>query len=446
MKKIVTLCLSLLLLVSLFAGCAKESMEEAAPTTTKVEVSAESAPTTEEEKVEEPKEDVTLTFLMHDNLMYEYFTEKFDINTEYQKIAPHVTIEIEKAKDSGQLEETLKIRYSANELPDIMLIKPYMLSDFEDALYSLNDSAANKNNLFADKYAVNGNIVGIPETAFYEFVFYRKSIFEELGLQIPTTWDEFIAVADTIKTTSQYIPIALGAKDAWPNYPYNEFMPCLETGVGDLWNVMATIDEPFSPGQPFYEAYKKIQRLYDADVFGEDPLGLGFDQAKALFVAKEAAMMAAGQWYISDYTSNGGDINDLGLFFLPTRNQASDPFRVTVMADGFYATPKEGANLEESVAFIEWYFTSEYYPTYLSAKGLGSTVDGIKVDVPLLNEAFDRQEVEYVLYDGGNAEFNKIANAIAFDVKRMGQEMIAGEDLEKLMTKLNEDWKKAKNK
>lgn len=427
-----------ILVLGLVVGCGQK--DESGESTQKENASDATKKTGSDEK-----EEVTLTMLIHDNLMFEYFTDRVNINEVYQEIAPHVTIEIEKAKDSGQLEETLKIRYSANELPDLMLLKPYMLSDFEDALASLNDTKANETNLFAKDYAVDGKVVGIPETAFYEFVFYRKSVFEELGLEIPMTWDDFIGVAETIKSNSDYIPIALGGKDAWPTYPFNEFMPCLEAGVGDYWNVMATIDEPFSPGQAFYDSYVKIQKLYDSDVFGEDPLGLGFDQAKGLFVAKEAAMMAAGQWYISDYTENGGDVDDLGLFFLPTRTSVNDPFRATVMADGFMATPKNGQHVDEAKAFIDWYFSSDYYRTYLGTIGLGGTVEGVTVDVPLLNEAFDRQELEYILYDGGNAKFNDIANSIGFDVKRLGQQMLVGEDFEELMANLNKDWKKAKN-
>ena len=62
-----------------------------------------------------------------------------------------------------------------------------------------------------------------------------------------------------------------------------------------------------------------------------------------------------------------------------------------------------------------------------------------------MGEAFERQELEYVLYDGGNTAFNDIANAIGFDVKRIGQEMLAGDEFEELMAELNKDWKKAKN-
>lgn len=446
MKKIAILLVMVLMATMLF-GCSStdesdKSTEQAKEAGNKSE-SNDSFSKVEEESAK-AKEPVTLTMLFHDNILYEYLTETHDINEYYQEVAPHVTIEIEKAKDSGQMEETIMIRYSANEMPDIMLIKPYMLADLQDALAPLNDTEAFSKNLFAEAYAVDGKVVGMPETAFYEFVYYRKSIFNELGIEVPTTWDQFVDAAVSIKDNSDYIPIALGAKDAWPDYPFNEFMPCLEAGQGDYWNVMAAEDAPFTPGTPFYESYAKIQKLYDSEVFGADPLGLGFDQAKGLFVAKEAAMMAAGQWYLTDYKDNGGDIDDLGLFLLPVRSEETDTFYTTVMADGFYATPENGENLDEVKAFIDWYFTSQYYADYLSFRELGGTMEGIEVDVPILNEAFDRQELEYVLYDGGNSDFQAIANAIAFDVKRMGQEMLVGSDFDEMMDKLNEDWAKAR--
>lgn len=442
MKKL-ALLLSLILMATMLFGCGEaatetESASEAGGTETVTENG------TEEVATDVEKEPVTITMLMHDNNMYEYFTETHNINEYFQEVVPHVTIEIEKARDSGQLEETIMIRHSANELPDLMVIKPYMLADLKDALASLEDTEAFKNNLFAADYAVEGKVVGIPESAFYEFVYYRKSVFDELGLEVPTTWGEFIETAVTIKENSDYIPIALGAKDAWPDYPFNEFMPCLEAQQGDYWNVMASQDAPFSPGEPFYESYKKIQALYDAQVFGADPLGIGWDQARGLFLSKEAAMIAAGQWYLNDYKVEGGDFDDLGLFLLPVRDDESEDFYTTVMADGFYATPENGEHTEEVKAFIDWYFSSDYYADYLSFKEIGGTVDGVVIDVPILNEAFDRQPLQYILYDGGNSDFQAIGNAIAFDVKRMGQEMLAGFDFDEMMEKLNEDWAEAR--
>ncbi len=387
---------------------------------------------------------VTLTLLFHDGFQYEYFLDLQPINDAYQKINPNVTIEIEKVKDSGDLESSLKIRKSADELPDIMLLKPYMLANFKDILADLSSLKIINSNLYAKAYAVEGKVVGIPESAFYEFVYYRKSIFREYGISVPTTWDEFVDAAKLIKAKGEYIPIAMGGKDAWPDYPFNEFMPCLQAGDGQLWNVMAQQNEPFSAGEPFYEAYKKIMKLYDAKVFGDDPLGLGWDQAKGLFIGKKSAMIVAGQWFISDYKSGEGDMADLGLFFLPVRASSSEPFYATVMADGFFATPKDGKNLEEAKKFIEWYFTSDYYKTYLSQKGVNPTMQGVTIDNAVLNEPFENnKDVKFIVYDGGNSQFQQIVNTISFDVKKMGQDMMGGKDFETMMKDLNKKWEDA---
>ena len=44
---------------------------------------------------------------------------------------------------------------------------------------------------------------------------YRKSVFEEKGYTVPKTWDEFVALADKMKTDG-LIPLAFADKDGWP--------------------------------------------------------------------------------------------------------------------------------------------------------------------------------------------------------------------------------------
>ncbi len=387
---------------------------------------------------------VTITMLVHDNIQYEYITETNSISKAFQTVMPNVTIEVEKVKDSEELESNLQIRNSADELPDLMQLKPYMLANFAEVLAPLGDTQAAMNNLYATQYAVDGVVVGIPESVFYEFVYYRKSIFEKYGLTIPQTWDEFIKLAQTIKEKDEYIPILMGGKDSWPDYPFNEYMPCLEAGDGAYWNVMATQEEPFSPGEPFYDAYVKIQKLYDAQVFGSDPLGIGFDQAKSMFVAGEGAMIAAGQWFASDYQSSEGDMDDLGLFLLPTRDTTSDPFNATVMADGFFATPKTGKNTEVVKAFLDWYLTSDYMKDYLKIKGVNSTMKDLVIDLPIFNQGLDGVDANFIVYDGGNTDFQNIVNSFGFDVKKLGQEMMAGEDFDSMMVELNKQWKEGR--
>lgn len=391
-----------------------------------------------------PEEPVTIKYMVFSTEANDAYT-KLDLTGSFKKVKPNITVEIEKVKDSGEFENALKIRKAANELPDIMPMKAYMLADFKDALAPLNDIEAAKNNQYAEKFAIDGNILGVPECMFNEFVWYKKSIFKEYNLQVPRTWDEFINACNTIKAGGKYIPIHMGGKDAWPDYPFNEYMPALEANDGALWNTMATQDEPFAKDKPFYTAYSKIQQLYDAKPFGSDPLGAGFDQVKTMFGSK-GAMIAAGAWFLGDAKKAIADSGDIGTFFLPVRNSAGDKLNTITTVDGFFATPKDGKSLDASKEFINFLFSKDFYATYMKDRGLVSVVRGSKVELdPVLQQAYDAEpEVNFVVYDGGNSEFQRIQAATKFDVKKMGQEMMAGKSLGKMMEDLNKSWKAAR--
>ena len=44
---------------------------------------------------------------------------------------------------------------------------------------------------------------------------YNKKIFQELGLSVPKTEQEFLAVLDKIKKNGKYVPLVIGTKDQW---------------------------------------------------------------------------------------------------------------------------------------------------------------------------------------------------------------------------------------
>ena len=390
---------------------------------------------------------VTISLANWDQNSYEYFTNIEPLVDAYKIVKPNVTVELENIPSSEEYEKNLKIRNSANELPDIFPLKPYMLANFKDSVIDMSDLNACKNNKFAEGHAIDGKVIGIPITSFYELVYYQKDKFEELGLSIPQTWDEFVNTAIKIKKESKYIPIILAAKDVWPDYPYNEFMPLLEAKDGNYWNVMATIDEPFTSDKPFYKSYEKIKKLYDAKVFGDDPLGISFDHCRQLFAADKGVMVALGQWYQPTYETDGGDINDLGVFFLPVRDNKSDPFVVTTMADMFIAISANSKNLKEAKAFVEWFF-KDYYSDFIAWLKQGPTMKDIEADDPLLKQAFDNVEgeLELTVIQPDGEDFVRIKEAVQFDVKRLGQEMLTGANLDQMMTDLNKKWKEAKNK
>src|SRR5690606_26128584 len=142
-------------------------------------------------------------------------------------------------------------------------------------------------------------------------------------------------VGKKIKESGKYIPILMGQKDDWTNYPFTEFMPALIANDGALWNTMATQDEPFGKDGPFYQAFAKYKQLIDEGVLSKDLLGAGNDQLKVMFGSKGGAMAAMGAWFYSEInTQLNGDFSDVGAFLLPVRDTVDEPFRTIVMVDG----------------------------------------------------------------------------------------------------------------
>ncbi|MGL4633968.1 MAG: ABC transporter substrate-binding protein, partial [Cetobacterium sp.] len=146
-----------------------------------------------------------LTFSTWEGTGEQFFTDINDINTEYKKINPNVTIKIEKIPNT-EYDTTMKIRNTAKQLPDIFAIRNKHMYSYRDAVHDLSDLNASKINTFAEPYKIDGKVVGLPMYGFNEYVYYRKSVFNKLGLEVPQTWNEFLGVVETINNSSDLIP------------------------------------------------------------------------------------------------------------------------------------------------------------------------------------------------------------------------------------------------
>ncbi|MBD5472370.1 MAG: extracellular solute-binding protein [Lachnospiraceae bacterium] len=64
-----------------------------------------------------------------------------------------------------------------------------------------------------EQYGLDGHIYAIPETQTFNVMFYRKDVLEELELEVPDTWQEFIEMLPTIQgnNLSVGIPTAAGS-------------------------------------------------------------------------------------------------------------------------------------------------------------------------------------------------------------------------------------------
>ncbi len=395
----------------------------------------------------------TITFTIWDNNLND-FIESNDMVGKFREVYPNANIEVEKIKDDSEYWNSMKMRASANQLPDVMFNKPFTLARFKDFLLDLSNTEAAKNNLLADGYALDGKILGIPMTSGYEYVFYWKDLFREAGVEVPTTWPEFVAACQKLqafygKDNPNFMALAVGLKDEWPDYPFMEFMPALISGNGQNWNTMASQDAPFAAGTDVNTAYTKVYDLFTSGVLGKDPLGLGNDQVTSLFAVKDAAIFASGDWSLQNITNGADDIAELGTFYLPVRASEADPYNVIVQGDSFMGVTTHSKNPELAKAFVEWFYSDAWYPEYIAYVSSATSMANFPKDKdPILAESDDNcPDMALVMYDGGGDDFTAIQNETSFDYKKLGAQMLTPNfNLDKALGELNAKWAAARSK
>ena len=399
----------------------------------------------------DPNIKATLTFGTWDADAMKLYDE-LDIESRFQQLYPNVTLEIEEYKDDTEYFNAMKIRASAKELPDIMFNETVTLANFAEYLYDLSDLDATKNNILAEGYAIDGKVLGLPEKRQEEYVFFWRDMFDEAGVEVPQTWDEFIKVSIRLqeyfgKSNPNFMAIALGAKDEWPIYPLVENMPSAISGNGQYWNEMAEKDRPFEKGSDIQVAYEKINDFFHTGVFGKDPLGMGYDQAFSIFTQKNAAMAMDSPMGLTGIYSAGVDTTNLESFYLPFREDASDPLYLPVRGDFLMGITTSTENYDLARAFVEFYFSDAWYPDYIAKLSSASTMSTVEKQLdPVLESAnTNSSNVSIYPFYAQGAKLQSLFAATRFDHNKLGAKMFTPDfDLDEALEKLNNDWTAAR--
>ena len=132
-----------------------------------------------------------------------------------------------------------------------------------------------------------GATYGVPIDGDTHVLFYNKEIFERNGVEVPTTWDDFEAVAQKIteneKANGVYGTALLGSKSAF--------------NIGSsFFNRLATMSpEAIDPAMPQLDsdaAVAAAQAMLDVSEHAlPSPLEIGFEQALPQFLSGKVAMI-----------------------------------------------------------------------------------------------------------------------------------------------------------
>jgi raffinose/stachyose/melibiose transport system substrate-binding protein len=306
----------------------------------------------------------------------------------FQAANPNITVKNDTRPGGSEGDNLVKTRLATGDMAEVFIynngsllqaIKP------EQNLTPLDDQpwAGQLDQTFADSSkGTDGKLYGGPYgTAFGGGVLYNIPVYKKLGLQIPKTWDEFMANNKKIKDAGGVDPVEQTYGETWTSQLFV---------LGDYANVESQVPDfaaKYTANQAKYATtpaaltgFQHIQDVKDAGYLNKDFASAKLnDGVKAIATGAAAHYPQLGATAANIENVAPGKSKDVGFFALPGNDAATNKLTVWPGTAAMYI-PKsvEGAKLEAAKKFIAFAATQE---------GCDANIKGAPPQGPFLSKA-----------------------------------------------------------
>jgi len=345
LKKI-ALLLSMVLVALMLVGCQKSADDKVAPN--KVE------------KAEKVK-------LVVSSWRTEDIERMGRINDAFSKEYPNIEIDFQPVKDT-EYDSQIKQTLAAGVGSDIIFLRSYdsgyqiyktgSLADLDSIIPALADFPSAAKGAWATP---DGKSYGIPAAGVVHGIYYRKSIFNKYGLEVPKTWDEFMKVAETLKAGGETV-FAQGTKDDWMLYEV------MYSGLGANFyggeaarQKLLTKDARMTDDN-FVLAFEKMKELQP--YFPKGYEGIDYVTMQQMFGTGNAAMFIGGSWEIGIFEDLGG-LEDVG-YFAPPVAKVGDKLQYCFHVDMGISMNKNSKHIEAATTYMNWLASPKYAQAFMN--------------------------------------------------------------------------------
>ncbi|MGI5977478.1 MAG: ABC transporter substrate-binding protein [Candidatus Limivicinus sp.] len=316
-----------------------------------------------------------------------------EINAEFMKEYPNIHPVYDAIKNT-EYDSKLSIDLTSGTAADIVYVRPFdrgydlYKNGYLEALD--RDKLPNMSNisdLQASVYTEDSTstLFGAPFMYINYAFLYNKTLFDELGIEEPETWDEFFAACDTIKE-SGVTPLAFGIKDNWilsgsvSDGIFGNF-------VGGEEGRQKLISGELLPTSPEMVAQFETMNKF-VDYMPENYEGVSYLDNVQMFAMGQAAIYPGGSFDVGFIESQGIDF-EMGVFAPPVVN--SGDTRWTSMNGGAgLGINAASEHKEEAYTYINWLLGEKgQIMIGNGAPGLfpcASNVDASKMEDPIIGE------------------------------------------------------------
>jgi raffinose/stachyose/melibiose transport system substrate-binding protein len=263
----------------------------------------------------------------------------------------------------------------SNEGDDARLAKAGGLVDLTKMSFMKNFTPS-----VLDSIKFDGKQYTVPTgLSYYTGVYYNKAIFQKYGLSIPTTWDEFVTLCNTLKSDG-VTPLGIGGKDGWPAglnmmaavqgmYPTAQDKQDL---TKSLWQQKTKLTDP-----KMEEVLQKTSTMFD--YAQQNFAGVAYSSIPSGFVNGSFAMTADGTWNETTIAAAAGSGFDFGYFPIPTSDNAADNTVLGGKAELTLSVPSNSKNKGAALAYLKFFSQPKNYESFVKLAGFAPSQPNISL-------------------------------------------------------------------
>ncbi|KXT79791.1 Multiple sugar ABC transporter, substrate-binding protein [Streptococcus sp. DD11] len=317
----------------------------------------------------------------------EYFNQKTEmadtiqaIIDDFEKENPNIDVKLTTVPSAGIV---LKTRILAGDVPDIINIYPQNM-DFQEwagagyfADMTGKDYLKNIKNNYAQKYAIDDKVYSVPLTANVSGIYYNKTKFQELGLEVPKTFAAFKDLVEQIKAKGE-TPFATAGTEGWTLNGYHQLSLITITGSADAANDYLRYSpvNSIKASDPILQAdAQRLNLLADDSNEMKNWRGASYNDAVVAFAGQNALMMSNGSWALAAINQQDPQF-EVGMFAFPGEKEGEE---ATVgagdLALSISATTKHPKETEKFIAYMT---SAKAMQKYYDVDGSPVAVEGVR--------------------------------------------------------------------
>lgn len=299
----------------------------------------------------------------------------------------------------------LFMSYSGTKLKDFNPQKNMVDLSGEAWVDKLEQWAIDGNSIDGVLYAQN--TAGVDDT---NGVLYKPEVFEELGIQVPTNYEEFKTACDKLAEAG-ITPIYEFVKDLWHTHYWMEGVSALAAQNNpDLYKQLNTNEIGFADVPEFVQALEQLKEMEAAGYFGENHMSNIYDNSYDAIASGKYGMIIIHGSYPNEILNNIPDANPDDYSMFP--DPLCDNTMVTLTAGGTTKCINANSdNVEATKQYLDFLAREDNVKklydektTYVSASIKGAEASPTKAFTDLKACAtgeLQGAEASVFFYDGG---------------------------------------------